>query len=62
MIGESFEREIYHFEARISLIEDHNQPGIYNTSIILNHEKMCPHHGCKPIQVISMRDINKHGY
>ena len=38
MIGESFERASYHFEERRILIEDH-QAGIYNTSILLNHEK-----------------------
>ena len=61
MIGESFERESYHFEARISLIGDHHQPGIYNTSILLTHEQMCPHHGCRQIQGRSMREINNHG-
>ena len=61
MIGKSFERASYHFEARISLIGG-QQLGICNTSILLTHEQMCPHHGYIPIQGRSMRDINKHGY
>ena len=62
MMGESFERASYPFEARICLIEDHHQPGICNASILLTHEQMCPHHGCRPIQGRSMREINKRGY
>ena len=61
MIGDIFERAIYHFEERIDLIREH-QIGICNTSILLNHEQMCPHHGYKPIQGRSMREINNHGY
>ena len=62
MIGERFERASYHFEARISLIKYHHQLVICNTSILLTHDQMCPHHGCILVQGISMRDINKHGY
>ena len=61
MIGESFERASYHFKAIISLIGD-QQLGICNTSILLTHKQMCPHHGCIPIQGRSMRAINNHGY
>ena len=61
MIGESFERASYHFEARIDLIRDY-QPDICNTSILSTHEQMCLHHGYRPIQGRSMRQIKKHGY
>ena len=62
MIDDSFVRESYHFEARNPLIEDHHQLGFYNTSVLLTHIQLTPHHGCRPIQGQSMRDTNKHGY
>ena len=62
MLGEIFEIESYHFEARNRLIEDHHQLGICNTSILLTHNQMPHHHGCRPIQDRSMREMEKHGY
>ena len=62
MIGDIFERASYHFEERIRLIEDHHQLGICNTLILLTYDQMYPHHGYRPIQGRSMREINKHGY
>ena len=62
MIGEIFDRASYHFEARVGMIEDQHQPGICNTSKLLTREQICLHHGCRPIQRISMGKINKHGY